>query len=168
LALGNLPVPQTPPPVRFADRPLRGRVRPSVDEVPIRRLRRGEGPADRGEPRLELPRLPVALHDLELAPVGEAPHLPLVADAAVERVPAGAVDDEDAAVRPQRARHRLPERFEALLGHVREPEAEEARVETARRRPREHVRLDVLDRLVEDARAAQRDHLGRRVDDGEA
>src|ERR671929_82586 len=80
---------------------------------------------------LELCRLPEALDDVELAAVREATPRDLagraheVAGVAEPRV----VDEENPALRLQRAADALPERLEVPGRHVRVPEPEEADVE---------------------------------------
>src|SRR5205823_3563517 len=76
----------------------------------------------------------------------------------------GRVAQVGRAVGSERGRDRLPERREAVVGHVREPEAEEDRVIALRRLPGEQVRLDVLDVIGRDAAAIDGDDFRRRVD----
>ena len=68
---------------------------------------------------------------------------------------AGAVEEQDPAAGLQSACDPLPEGVEAILGHVREPEGEEADVVGARLgRPLEQVGLDVAHRRLTDPRLA--------------
>ena len=84
------------------------------------------------------------------------------------RLRASAVDQEHATTRAQRPADLVPEGDEPALGHVREPEREEADVERRLRRcPLEQVGLDVPNQLGADALAVDSEHLGCRVDRGQ-
>src|SRR5262245_40151994 len=78
-------------------------------------------------------------------------------------VAGAAVDDEDAPARCECRSHRVPERVEALLRYMREPEGEEDEVEALLRLPGEEVGDHVLD-LPLDARAVDLERLRRGID----
>src|SRR5919109_2041235 len=139
------------------------------DEVTVHRRADAQAPSDGRDLALELPWLPEALDDVELAAVREATPGDLagraheVARVAEPRV----VDEEHAALRLQRATDELPERLEVPAPHVRVPEAEETDVELPRRLPLEDVGEDVVGRAAR-PRAVQLEHLGDRIDGGDA
>src|SRR5439155_2900875 len=75
-----------------------------------------------------------------------------------------AVDEEDTAIRAECAPNESPERIEARLRYVREPEAEEADVELLGGLPVEQVGDDVVDGSDVDTPAIDGERLRARVD----
>ena len=110
------------------------------------------------------------LDDVEFAAVAEpAPnHLGRLTEHEFIRGPIRVIDEEHAPVWPQRVGHELPERLEAVLGDVGEPEAEEDDVVHAPGTPAEDVGGDEADVRLTDACRGALEHLGRRVDRGQA
>src|SRR5207344_1382723 len=93
------------------------------DEMRVRSRAGAELPAERRELALELGQGPEALHDLELATVGQAPPRDLAAraDGVTRSAEVRVVEEEHTAVRFQRALDELPEGLEAPFRDVGEP-----------------------------------------------
>src|SRR4029450_7847358 len=139
----------------------------SADEVAVRRRAGLQAPPNGRHLTFELPGLPDALDDVELAAVQEATPGDLAAPTHEEAgfAEPRVVEEEHAALRLQRAVDAPPERLEVPTRDMRVPEAEEANVELARRLPLEDIGEDVVGRAA-GPRAVQLEHLGDGVDGG--
>lgn len=102
------------------------------------------------------------LDDVEFAPVPEpaANHLGPLTEREFIRCPVGVIDEEHPSVGLQRVGDELPERLKALLGDVRESEAEEDDVVGALGTPTEDVGRDEVNVRAGDAGCGALEHLG--------